>query len=185
MENKDNTKLITNIVLIGGILFVGYKIFDKFFSKQNTKKEEETLKGYDKDLDELKKQGIVPTFDASKYNDDANSIKNQLSGIETYSNELKVILTIVNCVKNMADWVMLKKAFGLQDISDAFYGSTKYTLVQLLQDQLDNHVPLYFKVEEDNPPAGQRAWSYTSIFGGDLTLNVLNKFLQSRLRITI
>ena len=96
-----------------------------------------------------------------------------------------ILSPIVNCVKNMADWVMLKKAFGIQDVSDAFYGSTKYTLVQLLQDQLDNHVPLYFKVEEDNPPAGQRAWSYTSIFGGDLTLNVLNKFLQSRLRITI
>lgn len=182
---KNNKKTIINVALIGGVLFIAYKLFDKFFSKQNTKKEEETLKGYDKDLLDLKAQGILPTFSDSKYNDDVNVIKTQLSGIDTYNSELKVILTIINSVKNMADWVKLKKAFGIQDISDAFYGSTKYTLVQLLQDQLDNHVPLNFSLVEDNPIAGTKAWSYTSILGGDLTLNVLNKFLQSRLKITI
>ncbi len=184
MEKKDNKDLV-NIVLVGGMLYVIYKITKYFGGAENTKKEEETVKAYAKDLNDLKKLGITPTFSDSKYMDDADSLKRLFSGLDNPWSELNAVQLIVNCVKNMADWVMLKKAFGIQDVSDAFYGSTKYTLVQLLQDQLDNHVPLYFKVEEDNPPAGQRAWSYTSIFGGDLTLNVLNKFLQSRLRITI
>lgn len=42
---KNNKKTIINVALIGGVLFIAYKLFDKFFSKQNTKKRRRYIKG--------------------------------------------------------------------------------------------------------------------------------------------
>lgn len=184
MEKKDNKDLV-NIVLVGGMLYVIYKITKYFGGAENTKKEEETVKAYAKDLNDLKKLGITPTFSDTKYMDDADSLKRLFSGLDNPWSELNAVQLIVNCVKNMADWVKLKQAFGVRDVNDAFYGSQKYTLPQLLSSQLDLSMPITFRVKEDNPLSGVTPWSYTSIFGGDNTKDVLNKFLLSRIRITI
>ena len=184
--SPDNKKIIKDVAIYGGLIFIAYKVFKNFFSGENTKKEEDELKGYKKELADLKAQGILPTFTDTQYQAVANNIKKAFSGAETFTTELEQILSIINSVKNMADWIKLRETFGIQDISDIGYGSTKYTLTQLLADQLDSNVYTPFNLKEDNPAPGTTAWSYSHL--GLLpvsTLSVLNSFLASRLKFTL
>ena len=57
--------------------------------------------------------------------------------------EADVIIAITKIVKKPIDWYYLVKVFGVRDVDDCGYGSTKYNLTESLKDQLDTVLDYY------------------------------------------
>lgn len=134
------------VVVVAGVLaFIGGGIFVYSKIKKAVDKRKEESEGREVTNDaksELRNEiqsGVKLSNADSVYSSTANYIKQKLDGCETFGTELDVIKTILNVVKNRADWLKLVSDFGVRDIDNCgfFTGSTKYDLPTLLKDQLD------------------------------------------------
>lgn len=184
ITNKLNTdtfsKYKTPLYLIGGGIaaYFIYKKYKEWREGADLRKQVDLVQ---QDINAaLKTQ--KPTFTDAYYQQQANTIKTLLSGCETADSELNVIMSIVNTVKTKLDWDKLVKAFGTQTIENCVYGSTQYTLPQLLADQLDTNFNYYY-INEGNLQPGIKPYNVSGWFTE--SKNVLNAFLSSRIGLSV
>lgn len=171
-------KGVIAVGVLGGIAIVGYVIYKKINDAAEAGKEEKATKDVvnanEKELKELEKKGMKPSFPTSSYGAIANLVANLLQGVETSSSEARVAYEVAKSVKNPLDWALLVKAFGMRDVADAFslgFSKTKYSLGDLLKEQLDSTFIM---------PATLTVGKWSKKFGsGSTWADALTDYLQS------
>ena len=137
-------KGVIAVVVIGGLAFVGYKIYKKVqtLTDPDRKDEKDVIKAVDKEIKVAQQQGQTLSKPVSVYQSTANNIAIKLDGCEASPQpEIDVIKMIVDVVKKPIDWLQLQKSFDVRKIDDCGpFGSTQYELGNLLKDQLDQYV---------------------------------------------
>ena len=171
-------KGVIAVGVVAGIAIVGIVIYKKINNAAEEGKEEKVTKpildANDQEIKELEKKGMRRTATLSSLGATANTVTNLLSGAEMPLSEYKAAMMVAQSVKNPLDWAYLVKAFGSRDIPDAGslgLSKTKYTLGDLLKEQLDTRLitPSTFQV-------GKFSKKY---WGGDTWADALTDYLQS------
>ena len=180
LQPDNISKFKTPLYIIGGGI-AAYFIYKKYKEWREGAGQREQIDLVQKDINQaLKTQ--KPTFTDAYYQQQANTIKTLLNGCETAESELGVVTSVIGTVKTKLDYDKLVKAFGTQTIEDCIYGSTEYTLPQLLADQLDTTWPYYW-INEANVQPGTKPYNVTGWFAN--SKEVLNTYLSQRIGLTI
>jgi len=114
---EDNQKAVLIIAGIGLAFYFIKKFTDKMFSKSESSKsqadkvEAETEAQTEKDIQELKKEGVTPSYSNSQYKIFAGTLKSAMEGFGT---EEQKIYAVFRYLKNDADFLKLNAAFGMQ-----------------------------------------------------------------------
>lgn len=137
-------KGVIAVVVIGGVVFVGAKIYGllkRTDDEKQGKAEKETTNEAEKELQDELDKGVSLSHPQSVYSSTANLIKNELDGLDSEWAEQSVVKEVLLVAKNQADWLALVKAFGVREIDNAFWGtgSTPYSLPTLLKEQLGQY----------------------------------------------
>ena len=148
-------KGVIAVVVVGGISFLGYKLYRKLEDGTIIDTENKVLKEVDKEIkDKVKKGGeqAVLSKPMSVYASTANSIATKLEGCDTTQNEVDVVKLVIDVVKKPIDWLQLQKSFGKRKIDNCgvLTGETEYELAELLKDQLDGKLPMPNVIKADN-----------------------------------
>lgn len=180
LDTSNINKYTTPLYIVGGSI-VAYFLYKKYKEWREGADQRTQIDLVQKDINaQIKTQ--TPSFTDAYYQQQANTIKTLLNGCETPDSELKVVSIIVATVKIKLDWDKLVKAFGTQTIDNCVYGSTQYTLPQLLNDQLDSNFNYYY-INENNVKPGIPKYSVSGWFTE--SINVLNAFLNTRIGLTV
>ena len=171
-------KGVIAVGVLGGIAVVGFVLYKKINDAAEAAKEEKNTKDIieenDKEITLLEKKGMKRSFTLSSYGATANTVANLLAGAETTNSEYKTALIVAQTVRNPLDWAYLVKAFRSRDIADAFtvgLSKTKYTLGDLLKEQLDSALGIPYTFE-----VGKFKKKY---WGGDTWGDALTDYLQT------
>jgi len=114
---EENQKAILIVAGIGLAFYFIKKFTDKMFSKSESSKsqadkvEAETEEQTKKDVKELEKSGIKPSYSDSQYKIFAGTLKSAMQGFGT---EEQKIYAVFRYLKNDADFLKLNAAFGMQ-----------------------------------------------------------------------
>ena len=134
-------KGVIAVSLIGGIVYIAYKISKKVEDIKETLEVKDTVRDAKSMYNKLKKEGKkLSDSNYSAYSSLANYIQKQLDGCEAITTEAMVVNSIIKLVKAPIDWYYLVSEFDVRDIS--YCGSfgqitEKYPLPELLKEQLD------------------------------------------------
>jgi hypothetical protein len=142
---KDLPQWAKGTIAVAGLLgigFIAYKLYKFASNLQETQDLKDVVSESRDEYDKLKKKDTL-TAPISAYSSLANDIKIKLNGCEMATTEADVIIAITKIVKKPIDWYYLVKVFGVRDVDDCGYGSTKYNLTELLKDQLDTVLDYY------------------------------------------
>jgi len=111
------------IVVVGGLVVVyvfGSSLYKKIFPSQSQIDAKQELDSSTKDLQKKLDIGIVPTYNDSQYIDWANQIASSLSGCLASITAYSTIRDIFSKLKNDADFLNLKLAYGTRTIPRGF-----------------------------------------------------------------
>jgi hypothetical protein len=125
------------VAVVGGVAFVGYKIYKQFQSAKDSKDSNKVTNDANQELNNLVKGGQKLSFPLANYSSAANTIQKLLDGCDSFGSEVAVVYEVIKVVKKPIDWYQLIKAFGTREVADCGWGKTKYDLTSLLKDQLD------------------------------------------------
>jgi len=132
-------KGIIAIALLGGVAVVSYMVYKKIKKEKDKKNQADVIKDVKKEEKELAKT-MNYTHPQSVYSSTANFIENQLAGCEVPNTEMSVVKKVMTTVENKLDWAALVRAFDVRTIDNCGpWGETKYTLPELLNEQLDSN----------------------------------------------
>jgi hypothetical protein len=132
-------KGIIGIALLGGVAIISYIIYKKIKEEKNKANQKDVIKDVKKEEQQLAKT-MNYTHPQSVYSSTANFIENQLAGCEVPNTELSVVKKVMTTVENKLDWAALVRAFDVRILDDCGpFGETKYTLSELLNEQLDSN----------------------------------------------
>ena len=102
---------------VGGLLgaLIIYSFIRRAVKKSEINKLMELLQrgGSKPELDELEEKNIKPAFADKQYKIWADRIEERLSG---YTENESEVINIIKNLKNEADWIKLKEAFGIREI---------------------------------------------------------------------
>ena len=124
------------VILVGtGVaLFAMYKTYQYFQEQANTKAQREELQTIDSELRALAAKGIHPSFTEGQFLEQANTMKKAFDGCGTDQGS---VYKVLKSLKNQADWLSLKKAFGIRKIQGCGFGEDPLELSQALTIELD------------------------------------------------
>jgi hypothetical protein len=125
----------TAVVVLGGIAFVGYRIYRGLKQKSDDKQAEQTMNEIDNDIKKMTAQGMRPSYSASQYRIWADAAESCYQGWGTCSGD-----TIFVNLKNDLDVLLLIQAFGIRTIkSGAFNPTPDYRgdLPSVVRDELN------------------------------------------------
>jgi len=100
------------IVVVGGVAFLGYKLYKGISSAVNISESEKALLDVNNDI---KKSTEKPSYNCSQYRAFADSLFEAMSGMGTDEEE---IFNIFRQMKNTLDILLLTKAFDIRDYTD-------------------------------------------------------------------
>jgi hypothetical protein len=102
---------IISIVGVGAVAFIGYQIYTTIKNNRDLAKSLEAQKLADKELSDLKKNGVVPTKTASQFEVFSAKINEAVNDCGT---DEQAIYTVFNSLNNRADLLSLISAFGIR-----------------------------------------------------------------------
>jgi len=106
-------KGVTGVVILGGVVFGGYKLYKWYEHKKEMEGAEAETKATKDTLDKLKKK-YKATLDTLQLSQIANQIEKALQG---YGTDTSSIYRAFTYVKNDLDMVNLTKVYGIRKIS--------------------------------------------------------------------
>lgn len=123
---------------VGGaaaVALIGYKVYQGIKERMKTAKERATQKEVNKDIEDLKKQGVKPTLTKADIMGMADSLKTAFDGLTTDNDS---VFRIFEKLGNELDLVALKQAFGVREINSGVWLKPNYTgtLDQILIDEM-------------------------------------------------
>ena len=126
------------IAVVGVLVFVGvgYFIYKKVSRIGQNKDEKQEVGAAKDELENLKKQGITPTFTESDARGKANALQVAADGCDMFGTGATEIMNIIYSIKNAADWQLLKAIFGVRSWSDCLAG-VQGSITTLLLEELD------------------------------------------------
>lgn len=131
-------KGIVIIIIIAIIAFITYKLFKKYFSETGAS-DREDVKDAQSDLNDLKKNGIIPSYNQSQYSNWANTLKTSFDGCGTQNDAWQ---RIFNQMKNDADVLALIATYGVRTYDgcnwEGDFNDKTGTLSAGLQDELSS-----------------------------------------------
>lgn len=130
------------VLAIGGVL-IGYVIYTRIRNSLNAAKDAKSanasVSAGETDLRNLQNKGVNPTITNSQASALAESIVKQFTGADILLQSYGVVERAFKQLNNNADFLLLKKAFGVRTYDDAFFGQVKnVTLESAIQDELTN-----------------------------------------------
>jgi hypothetical protein len=102
---------VISIVGVGAVAFIGYQIYVTLKNKQDLAKNLEAQKLADKEISDLKKNGIVPSLSPTQFEVFSAKISEAINGCGT---DEDAIYQVFNSLKNRADILSLISAFGIR-----------------------------------------------------------------------
>jgi hypothetical protein len=128
-------------VVVVGVLGATYifasQIIKKIKEQAKSKKLQQGVINATNELNDLAQQGILPTITKSQADAFVDKIVKQFKGADLLLESYPTVLNIFKSLKNNADFLLLKKQFGLRTYDDAFFGQVKdVTLEGAIQDEL-------------------------------------------------
>lgn len=102
------------IVVVGGVAFLGYKLYKGLSGAVNISEPEKALLDVNNDIKKLSKTQ-KPSYNGSQYRAFADSLYEAMSGLGTDEEE---IFNIFRQMKNTLDVLLLTKAFDIRDYND-------------------------------------------------------------------
>lgn len=128
------------IVAIGGIgiaFYIGYTLIRRIKEQAKQKELEKGVIDATNELNDLAKKGMLPTISKSQADGFADKIVKQFKGADLLLESYPTVLNVFKSLKNNADFLLLKRQFGLRTYDDAFWGQVKnVTLEGAIQDEL-------------------------------------------------
>lgn len=129
-------KGVIAVAVVGGTAFIGWKVYKTLQKTTEEKKEKELFEGIDKEIADLKKKGIKPSFKPSEYLQIAESTHDSIMRCagDSYSTAEENLKKM----KNDLDVALLIKAFGKRQ--DYCFGVPlgEYALFAYIQKELGN-----------------------------------------------
>jgi len=105
------SKGVISVVGFGAIVYVGYQIYTNYKSKIDEAKNLEAQKLSDKELQDLKKKGIVATKSPAQFEVMSAKINEAVNDCGT---DEDAIYSVFNSLNNRADLLSLISAFGIR-----------------------------------------------------------------------
>jgi hypothetical protein len=102
------------IVVVGGVAFLGYKLYKGVSGAVNISEPERALLDVNNDIKKLSKTQ-KPSYNGSQYRVFADSLYEAMSGMGTDEEE---VLNVFRQMKNALDVLLLTKAFDIRDYND-------------------------------------------------------------------
>lgn len=128
------------IVVVGGLtaIYFAYRGISKQLKKNlETKDAQQSVKDAKEELKQVIDSGVKPSYSQSQYDSWAEKLVKQYKGADLLLESYPTTKNIFDQLKNNADYLMLKKAFGVRTYDDAFFGQVKnVTLEAAIQDEL-------------------------------------------------
>jgi hypothetical protein len=100
--------VLSGVAIIG---FVGYTIYKNAKIKQEEKKGRKAAEEAKKELNELSKQGIIPSFGNSQYE---IFVQTLVTSMDSCGTDEAAIYSVFNSMKNKADVLKLVETFGVR-----------------------------------------------------------------------
>jgi hypothetical protein len=109
-QKYNNLPLPIQYLLIGGGLFIGYKLVSSFFKSDSEQLTTSVLNTNEDDIKKFAKQGLIPSFEISQYPIFANIIYESTKyGVgDSYGS----VVDVLTQLKNNLDVALLIKAYG-------------------------------------------------------------------------
>jgi tyrosyl-tRNA synthetase len=130
-------KGVVVIGILGATYIFASQTIKKIKEQAKSKKLQQGVQDATNELNDLAQQGVRPTITQSQADGFADKIVKQFKGADLLLESYPTVLNIFKSLKNNADFLLLKKQFGLRTYDDAFWGSVKdVTLEGAIQDEL-------------------------------------------------
>lgn len=129
-------KGVIAVAVVGGVIYAIYKAKDFITKLTEGKESQNVVDDAKNEVKELSKQYTL-SKPKSAYSSCIGNIVKLLSGCESSQSEQDVVENVIRVVKNPLDWAYLVAEFNKKTIPDCGWGSTTYSLPELLKDQLD------------------------------------------------
>ena len=115
---------------------VGFTIYNKIKRETSLKKQKQSGKEVDKEIEEIKKAGGKgPTLTQAQLSIMADQLKTSFNG-PSFSGDAEKVFSILSQVKNEADILMLIKTYGIRAFDNAVYGQFKGTLPEAIASEV-------------------------------------------------
>lgn len=137
---KDLPQWAKGVVVVGGlvVVYLAYRGISKQFKKNvELKDAKDSVNNATNEIKQEIQSGVKPSYASSQYDGWAEAIVKQFKGADLLLESYPTIKNIFDKLKNNADYLMLKKSFGIRTYDDAFFGQVKnVTLESAIQDEL-------------------------------------------------
>lgn len=130
-------KGVVVIGILGATYIFASQTIKKIKEQAKSKKLQQGVEDAKIELNDLAQQGVKPTITQSQADAFADKIAKQFKGADLLLESYPTVLNIFKSLKNDADFLLLKKQFGIRTYDDAFFGQVKdVTLEGAIQDEL-------------------------------------------------
>lgn len=102
-------KGIEGVVIIGGIAFIAYKVYQNYKKTEQIKQENQSVDQAGDDLQQLARAGIYPTFTDTQFQTMSERLVGAMTGCGT---DEQAIYDIFSQLVNDADYLKLVSVFG-------------------------------------------------------------------------
>ena len=133
---------------------VGFTIYNKIKRETALKKQKQTGKEVDKEIEALKKAGGKgPTLSNAQLSIMADQLKVAFDGAGTDGNK---VFTTLSLLKNDADVLSLIKVYGIRSHENAVYGESKGTLPEAIAGEMPQADPIRRSINDINEMFGKK-----------------------------
>jgi hypothetical protein len=147
------------IVVVGGIAIIYFatkQTIARLRKQSEGKDAKNSVEDAKNELQQLSNDGIRPTITKSQADAYAEKIVKQFKGADLLLGSYDVVNQIFKELKNNADFLLLKSAFGVRTYDDAFFGQVKnVTLESAIQDELTQ-----FRINDLNKTLSKKGITY-------------------------
>ncbi|MEY2702302.1 MAG: hypothetical protein RLY43_935, partial [Bacteroidota bacterium] len=113
-------------VLAIGVVVIAYVIYNRtrnaIKGQQEAKSATGSVAAGEADLKNLQDKGTFPTITGAQASSFAEAMVKQFKGADLLLQSYGVVERAFNALKNNADYLMLRKAFGVRTYDDALWG---------------------------------------------------------------